>query len=177
MTIIADAKVRVLWPAQQHVPLGGHYNLFRDDRDGVIDYDTPVNPIPVQAWPDGEGKVGFGLGGGLDEDGQPLGFGQGAFGYGAGGARFGQGGFGLGMHGFGAELHEYVTAPLADGTYRMAVVGYDGAGNRVTPADVEVEVAVAGAPAPPGRPTAATYDQPMDRLTLNWPLSKDDEEA
>ncbi len=165
MSIVADAQVEVRWPQQQAVPLGGWYDIFGDAKSGAVDYGTPLNPGRIPAWPDDNAKIGAGLGRA----------GMGVAGYGDGGMGAGLGGAGLGMAGFGAEVISYITGALADGTHTLAVVGFDPAGNKVTPADLETEIAVAGVPAPPGVPTATNYDNGSDTLTLNWALSPDDE--
>ena len=164
MAIIAEAQVELNWPQQQQVPLDGYYKVFRDNRDGVVDYDSPVNALPIPAWPEGVGKRAFGLG---------L-FGAGMFGFGAVGYPFGHGRFGMGRFGFGAEMHAYLTPPLADGTWRFAVVGFDPAGNPAAPAAaIEHACGVAGSPRPPSDLEATAYAAGV--LTLDWTLSEDDE--
>lgn len=162
--IIADAQVEVNWPQQQGVPLGGWYDVFGDGKTGSVNYSSPLNADKIEAWPDDEAKIGAGLGRA----------GMGVAGYGDGGMGAGLGGAGLGMAGFGAEVMTYTTPELADGTHKLAVVGFDPAGNAVTPADLEEEIAVAGVPEPPGVPEATAYDNGSDTLTLGWALSADD---
>ena len=166
MGIVAMAQVLVRWPPSQEILPGGYFHVFRDDRDGVVDYDSPINPAPIPAWIDNEGKVGVGLG--------P--FGEGAFGIGAGGAGLGGGHFGMGIFGVGAELISFTTPLLADGTWTIAVVGYDAAGNRVIVAVLEQTVTIAGSPERiPARPTFSNYDAGGNLVTANWALSPDDE--
>jgi len=169
MGIVAKSAARIRWPAQQQVPLNGAYRIYRDDgAGGGIDYDTPCNADPIAAWPDGEGKMGAGLG--------PAGSGAAGYGYGAYLPGAGEGAAGLGMAGFGADWHEWITAELADATYLFAVVGLDAAGNlSETPADVLAAVTLAAAPDPPGVPSPTAYEKGTDTLTLGWPLSADDE--
>ncbi len=165
--IIAQCHAQIRWPQTQHVPLGGHYDVFRDDRDGAVDYGVRINPADVAAWPDGAGKIGAGLG--------PAGLG--AAGYGHGGAGAGMGAAGLGMAGFGALWVTFMTAKLRDGTWTFGVTGFDAAGNPAAPAATAIEttVTLAAAPAPAGVPAADAWDNATGILTLGWTLSADDE--
>jgi hypothetical protein len=162
MGIVAQARARLRWPQQQQVPLDGAYEVYRDARDGNVDYADPVNPAPIPAWPDEEGKIGDGLG----RDG------QGADGFGDGGSGDGLGADCLGPDGFGANWQEYVTPELADGTWELAVVPVDAAGNETTPATLEESVALAGIPEPPTNIQPTDYDGPSDTLTISWTLSE-----
>jgi len=164
MAIVAKAAVRLQWPQEQQVPLGGAYRAYRDNRDGQIDYDAAVNAKPLPAWPEGEGKMGFGLGA----------FGACPFGF-EGGLGFGLGAFGSGPFGFESGPMQYVTAPLDDGTWKFAVVGFDAAGNGLVPSSVTASATIAGVPLPPGVPQIVQYDAQSDCLTVQWTLSPDDE--
>ena len=165
MSIIAKSLALLRWPDSQAAPLGGSYDVFRDNRDAAVDYGSAINPSPIAAWPDGAGKIGAGLG--------PAG--SGPAGYGHGGVGCGMGGAGMGMAGFGAAMREFTTPPLLDGGWLFAVVASDPAGNAATPAAVEAAATLAGDPAPPGIPLASGYDLGTDTLTVEWPLSADDE--
>ena len=150
MAITASGQVELLWPQQQQVDLGGSYDIYRDDRNGVVVFDSAhkLNPSPIAAWPDGEGKIGAGLGAA----------GQGSAGYGFGGIGAGQGAAGLGMAGFGAELMSYVTSLLADGVWKFAIVAVDAAANPSAPAaGKEVTATIAATPKPPASCKAASY--------------------
>jgi len=166
MGIIAKSRALVRWLQRQSVPLGGWYNVYGDGgAGGGIDYGSPVNPRPLAAWPDGEGKRGWGLG--------P--WGEGPWGQGQGGVGWGYGPWGLGPWGYGIATVSLVTPLLTDGTYTFAAVPLDPAGNADTPASETAEVLLAGTPKPPGVPTATAYDDETDTLTLSWQLSPDDE--
>jgi len=165
MGIIADSQALLKWLRSQDVPADGYYHVYRDDRDGVVDYATRINPLPIPGWADQAGKIGFGLGR----------FGYGPFGTGdAGGLGFGLGAFGWGLFGWCADLAEFHTPALADGMWRFGILGFDAAGNAAG-SGTEVDVVLAGTPAPPGVPTASSYDDDTDTLTLAWSLSPDDE--
>ena len=162
MTLRATtARALIRWPTQQAVDLAGSFHVFRSPRNSpVVDYETPINPAPIPAWPPHlrHAKVGFGLDG----------FGEGPFGIGEGGFGFGVGAFGLGGFGEGAELLEYLDVPLEDGTYTYAVVPADAAGNRDETDAPEDDVDLAGRPWPPTAAEAAAYDDETETLTLDW---------
>lgn len=164
MSIVADSKAVLTFSQQQQVLLGGKFNVYRDNRDGNVDYVTALPTCPIEAWPDGEGKIGDGLG----PDG------QGADGFGHGGVGDGLGADCLGMDGFGASLINFITPLLDDGTWEVAVVGIDAAGNKVTPATIEQQVALAGTPDPPSDLETDSYNAGTDTLTLTYDLSDDD---
>jgi len=169
MGILAQSQAQLNWPQQQKVPLRAGYNVFHDDKSGVMDFSSPINGRPIEAWPEGEGKRGWGLGT----------WGRGTWGFGAGmGFGWGRGLWGLGRWGFSVALMTYVTVPLTDGTWTFAVVGTDRGGNPTTPASgTEDTVDLAGTPRAPGRPTADSYDTGTDELTVSFALSRDDEAA
>lgn len=165
--IIARADVNVRWPQTQQVPLGGFYNIYQDG-----DYSVPINSQPVAAWPNGQGKIGFGLGQ----------FGMGYFGYNGvdpvnrhAGPGFGIGMFGMGYFGIGALPMNFVARDVLDGERTFAVVGFDAVGNPVTPPsgtnDTKI---VAGIPRPPEGLEAASYNNGTGELTLTITLSPDD---
>ncbi len=162
MTILARARAAVRWPTQRSVPLRGSFNVFLDG-----DLANAINPAPIAAWPDGEGRIGWGLGD----------WGVGRWGMGDV-PRWGNGTWGVGTWGFPQRMLQHVTPKLRDATYDFGVVGYDAAGNPAAPgAATEATATLAGTPNEPGAPTADDYDDGTDALTLGWPLSSDDEES
>lgn len=165
MSIVATSRAVVSWPTQQQVLPGGQFQVYYDDRDGSVDYQTPLPACPIEAWPDGEGKIGDGLG----PDG------SGADGYGYGGVGDGMGADSMGPDGFGATLIAFLTPLLLDGTWEFAVVAMDVAGNEITPATIEQTVALAGVPQPPGNLQTDSYDSGTDTLAMSWTLSTDDD--
>lgn len=158
----------IRWPQQQEVLLSGGYDVYRDNRDGAVDFSARINPAMLTAWPDAAGKAGDGLG----EDG------LGADGYGYGGIGDGVGADGFGFDGFGAAFIEFTSPLLADGTWSFAVVASDAAGNPAAATDgTRAAVTLAGTPAPPASIAADDYDDGTDTLTLALGLSPDDEGA
>ena len=167
-SITAKSRVRLTWPAQHQVPPGGYYHLFHRVSGGSWDWGVAsrINVDPIEAWPQGR-HPGFGYG--------P--FGQRAFGYPAFGAPFGYGPFGSGPFGFGTFSLEYITDWYDDGDHEFAAIGYDKAGNAVTPATAVGTVTLAGEPIPPSDLSADSYDSGTDTLALSWALSPDDQDA
>lgn len=164
MGIVAHGQITARWPQEQSTPLDGYYRLYGDD-DGSVDYSAALTPRQVQAWPDGEGKIGAGLG--------PAGSGPAGIGY--GGIGCGMGGAGMGLCGFGAGMLEAATRRLDDGDWTLAVVGFDPTGNPAAPAGGPTATAeVAGTPAA-AIVTADEYNDGTDTLTLAITLSSDDE--
>ncbi len=160
MGIVAEAQVDIRWPQSEKVGLRGWYNVYLDGN-----YASAINPSPIPAWPDGEAWRGFGMGA----------FGAGQFGFGDVGMRFGCYRFGMGRFGFGAMMMSFKAPKIADGAHTFNVVGFDEAGNAASPSGgYPASVTVAGTPKPPGTPTAESYVQGTDTLTLAWPLSGDD---
>ena len=165
MGIVADAQVELNWAQQQDVPVDGAFNVYSAPAGQALGYSNRLNASAIPAWPDGEGKIGWGLGG----------WGADPWGLGPAGLGFGGGGWGGDCWGIGAEPMSFDTVQLDDGAYQFAVVGLDAPGNQVTPADMIVTATVAGTPAPPGVPEPTDYDDGTDTLSLAWALSADDE--
>lgn len=173
MSIVADSKARIRWPQQQRLNLAGHFDLFANDgAGGGVNFANAINPAPIDAWPDGEGKAGWGLGE----------WGQRAWGFGGGGLGWGSGAWGLGMWGIGTAMMEHLTPLLADSAgapgWIFAVVGFDAAGNPALPsAGTQAEVALAGIPAEPKSIKADSWDDQTKTITFALGLSPDDQTA
>jgi len=173
MGIVARSKPLLRIAQDQRVPLDGSLDIYRNDGDGfsepvTFDAAHKVNTRPIDAWPDGEGKIGDSLG----PDG------SGPDGYGHGGVGDGLGADGIGMDGFGAQYIPYVGGLLDDGDYVFAVVARDPAGNPAAPSSgTEVTLALAGTPKPPASIAAASWDNGAGELTLTLGLSPSDEAA
>jgi len=166
--IVAAARAELSWQQAQDVPVGGHYDVYRDDRDGAVSFAARVNVRPVDAWPDGEGKRGWGLGR----------WGAGAWGRGERGLGWGGGHWGDGPWGLGGRRLSWRSGLLDDGVWTFAVVPVDAAGNPASPSSgTEAAVGLAGTPRPPTDVEATAYDAGTDTVTLGWSLSPDDEDA
>jgi hypothetical protein len=140
----AGGQVRLAWQAGEYLdPALDSFDLFADGRSGTVDYSEPLNELPLPARPGGLAPWGFGTGG------------------------FGVGGFGQ-----SAARYEWTTDALEPGTWRLAVVAIDDAGNRLALA-AEVTVVVAPLPRPPEDFRLAAYDDLSRCATLAWTPSPD----
>ena len=119
------------------------FDVFADERTGTVDYSKPLNETPIPAVVAGALPWGFGCGG------------------------YGSGGYGL-----SATRYEWTVDGLDPGTWRLAVVARDIAGNRLATA-AEVVIKVAPVPRPVGNLRAASYSVPTRTATLAWEPSPD----
>jgi hypothetical protein len=82
---------------------------------------------------------------------------------------FGEGGFGRGGFGRSATSYEWISGPLAPGTWNFSVRSFDYAGNET---DMAVgSVVIAGPPGPPGldaNGNRLTYTYLSPNVTLHW---------
>ena len=151
MGILATTgRALIQWIASHAVPIGGWYDVYSNGGAGAVDYDTRLNAVAIEAWPDGgSGKIGWG-----------------------------RGPWGRGKWGRGGRWTYFRTPKQTDGTYTFAVVGRDLAGNGVTPATEEISVTIAATPrAIPAAAEATAWNAGTDTLSVGWALSPDDEEA
>ncbi len=125
-------RVLLRWPRTNGAPLDATVNVFGNGGAGEIDFDRPVNAQPIDWFPDGYGKWGFGL----------TEFGDDCFGYDSSlSIGFGLGGFGIGEFGFDAEWAEWLSDDLPEGVHQFALIGSDGldnAGSASPPASVTI---------------------------------------
>ena len=138
------AAVCLSWQAGAYLgPDLESFDVFADGRSGTVDYGTALNDAPIAAAPGGLAPWGYGCGG-----------------------------YGVGAWGESAARYEWTTGPLDPGTWRLAVVAVDAAGNRLATA-AEVEVAVAPLPRPPERFRLTAYDAEARTAALAWDPSPD----
>ncbi len=165
MGIEPTSRLRVAWPQDQRVNLGGAYNVYAGP-EGAVSYAAPISPAPIAAWPHGAGKVGFGLGR----------FGAAPFGRWDGGLGFGAAAFGAGLFGYGAGLLTCDTPPMTDGIYDLAIAARDAAGNPpVASGGRVVRAWPLGTPAEPSGLMAVSYNAGADALVFSFGLSPDDQ--
>lgn len=119
------------------------FDVFADQRTGTVDYSKPLNDAPIPAVPC---------------EGAPWGFGC--------------GGYGMGGYGLSAARYEWTVDGLEPGTWRLAVVACDTAGNRLATA-AEVSVSVAPVARPAGNFRVASYGAASRTATLAWEPSPD----
>ena len=140
----AGAQVRLTWQAGQYLDSGlESFDVFGDDRTGTIDYGTPLNELPIPARPGGLVPWGYGCGG-----------------------------YGVGAYGEAGAVYGWTTDLLEPGTWRLAVVAVDAAGNRLASA-AEVEISVAPLPRLPHNFRLTAYDAQTRRAALAWQPSPD----
>jgi hypothetical protein len=119
------------------------FDVFADERTGTVDYSTPLNETPIPAVVAGAPPWGFGCGG-----------------------------YGMGGYGMSAARYEWTVDGLDPGTWRLAAVARDAAGNRLATA-AEVVVSVAPVPRPAGNFRVASYNAASRTATLAWEPSPD----
>lgn len=137
-------KVRLAWEAGLY--LGEDlesFDVFADGRAGTVDYSQPLNEAPIPAAVVGAPPWGFGCGG------------------------YGTGGYGL-----SAAIYEWIVDGLEPGTWRLAVVARDAAGNRLATA-AEVTADVTPVPRPAGNFRIASYSAASLTATFAWEMSPD----
>lgn len=153
--ITGRARLLLKWEADQRVALDGFYNVYISQPDGAdVNYSAPLNGQPILAWPaanrankiiyDGEGNyVSGGFGDGLGPD-------------------------GYGMDGYGCGLLEWITPPLSDGHYKIAICPGDAAGNVFTASAKVVEIDIAARPAAPRNVIITEFDPATGNATVTW---------
>jgi len=119
------------------------FDIFADGRTGTVDYSQPINEAPLPAAMPGAPPWGFGCGG-----------------------------YGVGGYGLSAAIYEWIIDGLEPGTWRLAVVARDAAGNRLATA-AEVTADVAPVPRPVGNFRVASYSAASRMATLAWEPSPD----
>ncbi|MDK1031347.1 MAG: hypothetical protein QGD94_05020 [Planctomycetia bacterium] len=139
------ARVKIQWSGGTYLdPAIDHFDVFSNGGSGDVDFQVPLNPLPVSAYAGGRTLSGFGRGG------------------------FGRGGFGR-----SAMRFAWTTDKLTPGTHKFAVLGVDAAGNRLANTLQEVELEVAPPPRPPTDFAVSSYDQTDKQATLSWTASPD----
>ncbi|MEA3368480.1 MAG: hypothetical protein U9R68_10250 [Planctomycetota bacterium] len=140
----AGAEVRLTWQAGLYLdPNLEVFDVFGDGATGTVDYDSPLNELPVPARPGGRTPWGYGTGG-----------------------------YGIGAYGQAAAEYAWTTDLVVPGTHRFAVVAADAAGNRLATA-AEVQIAVCPLPRPPEDFRVTLYDPNTRVATLAWDPSPD----
>jgi len=137
-------KVHLTWEAGLY--LGEDlesFDVFADERTGTVDYSQPINEAPLPAAAPGAPPWGYGCGG-----------------------------YGVGGYGLSAARYEWTVDGLEPGTWRLAVVARDTAGNRLATA-AEVTADMAPVPRPPGNFRVASYSTASRAATLVWEPSPD----
>ena len=149
-------RVKITLLRNQKLPLGAVAQIYSDNGTGQIDYDTPINDLPIYIWPSWQDKTGFGA-----SD-----FGESDFGYdGAAAVGFGVGYFGYGWYGQDADTIEWVSKSFGAGVYKFAVKIFDQLGN-VSGAAETGEVVVIPAATPAESLSVSSFDKQANQLVL-----------
>jgi hypothetical protein len=155
-------RVTVQWPALAYC-WRARMNVYHDATTGTVNYAAPVNPSPIEVFPNDAYARGFGL----------CGFGSGGFGWdGSNAIGFGAGAFGMGEFGFDAPMQSYKTDPLANGEYKFALKVVDAYGN-LSDSATEIDVTVDSYPRSPKRLRVKAWNGETGALTLAWDQSTD----
>ena len=150
-----SGRVKISFLRGQNLPIGSTAQIYFDNGTGEIDYDNPLNDLPIRIWPAWQDKAGFGMSR----------FGAGDFGYDSAAAvGFGKGCFGRGRFGLDADTVEWVSGLMRAGVYKFAVKIIDEAGNESTSETDEVAVIPSARPAE--RVSVSSFDKEVNQLVL-----------
>jgi hypothetical protein len=153
---ISDARISLSLLRSQMLPAAAVANVYWGQGTGTMDYDAPLNGVPISIWPSWQDKDGFGM--------AP--WGTGDFGHDAAASvGFGKGAFGHDQFGLDADVLEWVNPELPLGQYRFGVKIVDASGNVSAPVETDPITVV-----PPAKPAAridvSAYDEGTGQLTL-----------
>ena len=152
-----SGRVRISVLRGQDLPIDATAQIYSDGGNGEVDYDSPVNDIPLRVWPAWQDKGGFGMSR----------FGISDFGYDSAAAvGFGKGGFGWGQFGLEADTFEWVSRPMQVGVYRFAVKIANKMGNDSSSSETR-EVTVIPAARPAEQMSISSFDKQTNQLILS----------
>jgi len=150
-------RVKITLLRNQKLPLGAAAQIYSDNGTGQIDYDTPINELPIYIWPSWQDKTGFGMSC----------FGEVDFGYDSAAAvGFGIGYFGYGWYGQDADTIEWVSKAFGPGVYKFAAKIFDQLGN-ISEAVETGEVTVIPAATPAESLSVSSFDKQANQLVLS----------
>lgn len=157
-TLAQDAqggdRVRLILLRSQRLPMGAKFEVYFDNRTGVIDYEKSIGTGRI--WASGQDKAGFGLGG----------FGKEDFGYEwAAGIGLGKGGFGRGEFGVDADIIEWVSGVLRAGVYKFGVKIIDETGNESAASETE-GITVIPAARPAGGLDVLSFNEETNEIVI-----------
>jgi hypothetical protein len=151
-----SGRVRLAILRSQTLPMEATANVYCDNGTGLIDYATPLNPVPIPIWPCRQDKAGLGM----------AQFGAGDFGYDSAAAvGFGKGSFGHGQFGLDADAIEWISPPLPLGRYRFGVAVADAEGTESSACETEA-IAIVPAARPAAGLEIAALNEQTHQLTL-----------
>lgn len=141
----------------QNLPIGATSQVYFDNGSGEMDYDKPLNNLPIRIWPSWWDKAGLGM----------CGFGTSDFGFDSAVAvGFGKGSFGHGEFGLGADTVEWTSPPMPAGAYRFGVKVSDKSGNESGGSETD-QVTVTPAARPAEHVTITSFDKQSNQLVLS----------
>jgi hypothetical protein len=147
-------RVKLSFLRSQLLPMGARYEVYFDNRTGVIDYENPIGG--GQVWACRQDKAGFGS----------ARFGEGDLGYEwAAGIGFGRGSFGAGELGVDADVIEWVSPALEAGVYRFGVKVIDENGNESAASETE-EITVIPAARPATGASVLSFDTEANEMVI-----------
>jgi len=152
-----SGQVRISVLRSQSLPIGATAQIYFDNGTGEIDYDNPLNNLPIRVWPVWQDKAGFGMSR----------FGTSDFGYDSAAAvGFGKGSFGNGQFGLDADTFEWVSVPMQAGVYKFALKITDEAGNESSGSET-IQVTVTPAARPAEQVSISSFNKQTNQLVLS----------
>ena len=151
-----NGRVGISFLRGQNLPIGSTVQVYSNGGSGEVDYDNPLNDLPIRVWPVWQDKAGFGMSR----------FGVSDFGYDAAAAvGFGKGGFGQGQFGLDAGSFEWTSPLLKAGVYKFGVKVTDEVDNESSSETGQVTVIPAARPAE--EVTVSSFDKQTNQLVLS----------
>jgi hypothetical protein len=152
-----SGRVRINMLRSQNLPIGATAQIYFDNGTGEIDYDNPLNGLPIRVWPVWQDKAGFGMSR----------FGASDFGYDSAAAiGFGKGSFGNGQFGLDADTFEWVSPPMQAGVYKFAVRITNAVGKESNSSETG-QITVIPAARPAEQVSISSFDKQTNQLVLN----------
>ncbi len=149
-------RVRLKIIRSQQFSAGGTLQIYSALVGSYVNYERPLNDLPIPLWPFWQSKTGFGL----------CRFGRSDFGWdGSAAVGLGCGCFGLGEFGLDADAIVWESEPMPAGLYRFALVFTDQLGNMSEPLLTE-PIAVTSAAAPPAGLEVDFYNSLNNQMIL-----------
>ena len=152
-----QGRVQIDFAKTHNLPRRATVDYYYDSGNGNIDYDNPLNVLPIPIWPGHQDNTGFGLSS----------FGKSDFGFDSSASvGFGKGNFGFGQFGFDACLMNWQSSQLAAGKYKFGIKVTDSFGNIDNASTETAQLTII----PPAKPAAklsiSTFDKSINQLIL-----------
>ena len=155
--IAQSGRVKITLLRSQELSIGSTVQIYFDNGTGEIDYDNPLNDMPIRVWPERQDKAGFGMSRfGFSDFGRDW----------SAGVGFGRGSLGNGEFGVDADTLEWISEPMQAGIYKFAVKVTDERGNESGVSETE-EVAVILPAKPAEHLDVYSFDKNTNNLVLS----------